>query len=790
MDNAAEKLYNILGTKFDNTDIKTLTSTGKETREMEEIKMFSFDFLMDGKNYGPVVILISAEDNLEVYYGDNTSRSLERNAKKKWENLIEHLSTFARGNRLGFSLKHTTDLKYDLSNIADITESFKNIFESYYGTSKTSYNKQGKAKIIIKHSRKLGEEEKRFRNISQLFIENADGERFKLPFKKLAGARAMARHVQEGGNPYDLFGVHICEMVKDINTLGGFVRRSKMFEADEETSGLVETGRTHYASLRKGLKQIAGKRGYHTFKESWKPEEITALDEDTDAIRSKFLDRKINSKIEEAIPLLARLQKMAEARDRIPVDPRWSSDEELQTHKDAYKKHYTDRDASKDAIIAAYRNGEVEYEEAEQRLHVTIDEPGNLEMAIRELEMTADEIGDIDDYSDAFESWANEIVEGSAEEDEWTSAMGHDQDDPDEMIGEPDELEERQGQGIGTKMATMDIDDIDEFDQRESNLVEGPTSPIDELTAFFQKEQPVGLDAMNVRSQLENAIDDESLYDELSDLAMRDSEADARDVVRDWISNNKMDLAHKLNLHGEYDNPAARDFPRESVSDSEVRYMPGRGRNSPVRSATATPMSPEEKKKQQEEWAAKGRAKTRAAGGKTEFDLAMEEGLETELDADNEAQLNASVNKEVEKHVNEDAETDKSECKWCGNLFTPDAIADHEDTCDYIIPKDLTKKDVTESEQYKQTGDNMNKLFTEYVAEADEAESKKPWEKEEAVTEEDEVTEDAVDEGCDKDEELDEDTVEVQEAHDGPIVTMESDDLGALMQRTNHLLKK
>jgi len=320
MENVAEKLYNILGTKFDNTDIKTLDSTGKETTDMEEIEMFSFDFLVNSRNYGPVVILLSAKDNLEVYYGDNTSKSLDPDAKKKWENLIEHLSTYARSNRLGFSLKHTSDLKYDLSNITDITESYRNIFEGYYGTSKTSYSPQGKAKIIIKHTRALGEDEKRFRNISSLFIENASGERFKLPFTKLTGARAMARHVTEGGNPYDLFGIHICEMVKDINTLGGFVRRSKMYEGNDEAMALVETGRTHYTSLRKGLKQIAGKRGYSTYKEGWEPSEITEMDTDTSAIRKLFTEKTVNTRTEEALPLLARLQKMAEAQIEWPEE--------------------------------------------------------------------------------------------------------------------------------------------------------------------------------------------------------------------------------------------------------------------------------------------------------------------------------------------------------------------------------------------------------------------------------------------------------------------------------------
>jgi len=331
MENVSEKLYNLLGTKFNNTKIKTLTSVGKETTDMEEVEMMSFDFIVDSKNYGPIVILMNNEENLEVYYGDNTSRALDRAAKQKWENLIEHLSIFSRSNRMGFNLKNTSELKYNLSNLNDITEAYKHIFEGYYGTKKTSYNKQGNAKIIIKHSRSMTAEDKRYRHISSLFVENADGERFKLPFTKLTGARAMARHVTEGGNPYDLFGLHISEMVKDINTLGGFVRRSKMFEDDADTKGLVETGRTHYTSLRKGLKTIAGKRGYHVYKEGWEPSEITEQDTDTDAIRKLFTEKSVNQRVSEALPLLARLQKLAELHNPMATvkdEPQIDNDDE------------------------------------------------------------------------------------------------------------------------------------------------------------------------------------------------------------------------------------------------------------------------------------------------------------------------------------------------------------------------------------------------------------------------------------------------------------------------------
>ena len=49
--------------------------------------------------------------------------------------------------------------------------------------------------------RPVNEEQRgaRSRNISSIFVENAEGERFKYPYKHLNGARAMARHVSHGG---------------------------------------------------------------------------------------------------------------------------------------------------------------------------------------------------------------------------------------------------------------------------------------------------------------------------------------------------------------------------------------------------------------------------------------------------------------------------------------------------------------------------------------------------------------------------------------------------------------
>lgn len=322
MQNTSQKLYDLLSTK--DYTVKTLNSQGKEETNMDEVEMFSFDFEINGKNFGTVVILLNSDDNMEIFYGDNIGKTMDSKSKKEWTDLLYQLRLFAKRNMMGFKLENINRLKYSMQSMANVNESFQTIFEGYYGTSKTSYNPQGKAKIIIKHTKPIGEEDKRYRNISKIYIENDEGERFKLPFKKLAGAKAMARHVTEGGNPYDIFGQHIAEMVDNINTLSGFVRRSRMFEDGEETSQIVETGRRHYDEMRKNLKKLASKRGYRTYKESWEPAEITEADVDVDHIRKLFTKEAINQKVESALPLLAKLTE----KEQEPQDPLASEFEE------------------------------------------------------------------------------------------------------------------------------------------------------------------------------------------------------------------------------------------------------------------------------------------------------------------------------------------------------------------------------------------------------------------------------------------------------------------------------
>ena len=95
-----------------------------------------------------------------------------------------------------------------------------------YGSIKSSYQDLGEtAKIIVRHKRPVDEEVRgsRSRNISKIFVETSSGERTLLPFKNLLGARAIARHISEGGNLYDDIGQHIVENVNRLGQLKNFV---------------------------------------------------------------------------------------------------------------------------------------------------------------------------------------------------------------------------------------------------------------------------------------------------------------------------------------------------------------------------------------------------------------------------------------------------------------------------------------------------------------------------------------------------------------------------------------
>ena len=317
---AAKALYDLLVTRDFEPEI--LDSQGKTVTDPAEAELLSFDWKTEDKNYGTVVLLLGKDQDLEVYYGDNLGRAMDSDDRQAWYDFLAQIKQFASRNMMTFNVNNINRLKYTMQGMAAIREG---LFEGYYGTRKVSYSDQPKnARLVIRHSRDIAEGEARYRAIESLFVDTADGERFRVPSRSLTHGRMLARHVAEGGTPYDVFGQHINQIVAEINTLGRFVRAARGRGFDGEAAALVETAVRHYTDLKAKAKQMIGHRGYLEARDSFDPAAATDAEATVESIRDMFIEQTLDHRIEEALPVLARLSEMETNMKEISEFENWA----------------------------------------------------------------------------------------------------------------------------------------------------------------------------------------------------------------------------------------------------------------------------------------------------------------------------------------------------------------------------------------------------------------------------------------------------------------------------------
>ena len=94
---------------------------------------------------------------------------------------------------------------------------------------------------------------------------------------------------------------------------------------------------------------------------------------------------------------------------------------------------------------------------------------------------------------------------------------------------------------------------------------------IDALAELLSDELPVGVDAENATSALYNLIGDDKLFDDLTELAKQDPNADARDLIIAWIESNEPMVYQEL--VGEIgDDP---NYPPEQMEGTYADAMGG-----------------------------------------------------------------------------------------------------------------------------------------------------------------------------------------------------------------------
>lgn len=258
MDDISQELFNIL--KGANYKLRLFTQDGHKTLEPSEATRF-YVFEED------LMVTVRQDDGsyevvIQAGNGFNISDHLD---------LMDSLKKIVHSHLGKFSVRkfdktiEPKDFKHQ-----NVKESQK--FSRPFGSIKTSYVKApNSTKLIVKHSKRVNEEKRgaRSRYIHKIFIENKKGEKFAFPYPYVTGAKAMTRHVAEGGTPYDNRGMTILQMCEDLLVMKKMlkgVKKGKLI--NEENIDTINNIKETISTIQRDLSRSISNRGYNNFQEN------------------------------------------------------------------------------------------------------------------------------------------------------------------------------------------------------------------------------------------------------------------------------------------------------------------------------------------------------------------------------------------------------------------------------------------------------------------------------------------------------------------------------------------
>jgi hypothetical protein len=167
------------------------------------------------------------------------------------------------------------------------------------GSTKTSYQPLDNVKVVVRHKKPVDEEVRgsRSRNIHSIFIQRGD-ERFKMAENNLSAARAMARHLYNGGEMYDTIGEAITTMAQDYRQLREFVRYVKSSKLVNETNEeYVSLALENIGEIKNTFKRLSGVKTYANAIESIEDYGSVEMLEDDLDLESKFTETHFDDKV-------------------------------------------------------------------------------------------------------------------------------------------------------------------------------------------------------------------------------------------------------------------------------------------------------------------------------------------------------------------------------------------------------------------------------------------------------------------------------------------------------------
>ena len=505
LDKIAQDLYGKIQTRFPNIQMGDENAGVLSKKEdIPNARFFEFEYEENGESLGTIAITLDAQDGIVLQVSGDLVNDNSNTTHHSAYKFIRGFRSFAKDRLLNFDVqnigKSNLDKRdYEFQAKRKETAMPAIMENKMYGNARMSYQDLGEnARLVVKHTQPINMElaAGRTMHIDSIYIENAQGERFRYPAKHLNGARALAEHIKAGGNPYDPIGKHICSLSEELASLRkfkGYVNRQE--QVSEAMGSVTDRVLERIEQIKETIHKLQRPAYYQSFVETFEAQEEQMIPEEiANDLIDRLTIRTFNEELKAVFPYIYKFV------DESQLDVLEIGVDELLS--DAYNPNSVDaehrRSLEKSQEDSLKKKAEDGDESAKKRLQALKDKKERMRNDYNDR-MERESI----DPELAYENFMNDIV----------------REDKDEL-----------------------------FSPNKS----AQQTAIKQLNDILSQPLMGGPQGINAIQSLKGLIDDPEFLQSLQDI---DPELDIRPLVQQFILQKDPELSMRLNFSGE-DNEA------------------------------------------------------------------------------------------------------------------------------------------------------------------------------------------------------------------------------------------
>ena len=303
LDKIAQDLYGKIQTRFSNINIGDENANVLSKKEdIPKARFFEFEYEENDEPLGTIAITLDANDGVVVQVSGDLVNDNDDTTHHNAYKFIRGFRQFAKDRLLNFDIQNIgksnldkRDYHFQAKRKEEPVMAMPQtpVMESkMYGNNRMSYQDLGEnTRLVVKHNQlvNLDLPAGRTMHIESIYIENAQGERFKYATKHLNGARALAEHIKHGGTPYDAIGKHITGLSEELSSLRkfkGFVSRQE--QVSEAMGSVTDRVLERIDMIKETIHKLQRPAYYESFVEAFEEQDEQMIPE---TIVNDLIDR-------------------------------------------------------------------------------------------------------------------------------------------------------------------------------------------------------------------------------------------------------------------------------------------------------------------------------------------------------------------------------------------------------------------------------------------------------------------------------------------------------------------